>query len=666
MVDFLPTVKRVKQKSIERLVKENGYAFGVFDDFTSLTKLKEFVDDKVNQLSTAWQNYLTALQVLGVAKELASKFIVEIDELADTKIRFKIFLLTSHYWEGRWLQDMEAYLKRQKLYGITKDDEKSKTQIMEDWRRRMKLTPCAVSTCFMLPTFLRGKEHNNSGQDAPNLYLYNMIDLLIVDEAGQVLPEVAGAAFTLAKKALVIGDTRQLEPIWSTSAHIDIGNLIESGVIQKGENSDEKYRELQELGISSAMGSAMMIAQHASKYHYSSGMERGMYLYEHRRCYNEIIEYCNDLCYDWKLAALRGNAPEDNLSGLRYLHIDGRCEQDSGGSRYNLLEAETIAAWINDNQELIKERYPTKYQEGGLGAVLAVITPFSVQVAALKQACTRYEIKVKEEGKNEKSHGIIVDTIHSLQGAEKEIVIFSSVYSKHADGKFIDESPSMLNVAVSRAKDGFFVFGDMDLFNPDTFTPRGKLAHYLFRHAHQQIYFSKLKGLVRSDLRTSQTNPYLIENAKEHDDFLLKTLCQAKFEVHIFSPWMQLRKIQAINAYAIMIECVKRGVKINIYTDPNNISNEYQQRFLKDKAHLESLGIGVKCIRRMHSKLLICDDMIYCVGSFNWFSAAREPHYQNLEHSLVYTGSKLKNEIVLLKQELENRIVNIKIPEELV
>ena len=28
------------------------------------------------------------------------------DELADTQIRFPAFLLTTHYWEGRWLMDM--------------------------------------------------------------------------------------------------------------------------------------------------------------------------------------------------------------------------------------------------------------------------------------------------------------------------------------------------------------------------------------------------------------------------------------------------------------------------------------------------------------------------------------------------------------------------------
>jgi superfamily I DNA and/or RNA helicase len=46
-------------------------------------------------------------------------------------------------------------------------------------------------------------------------HLYDTIDLLVVDEAGQATPDVAGASFALARGALVIGDTEQIEPIWN-------------------------------------------------------------------------------------------------------------------------------------------------------------------------------------------------------------------------------------------------------------------------------------------------------------------------------------------------------------------------------------------------------------------------------------------------------------------
>src|SRR5699024_9159609 len=127
-------------------------------------------------------------------------------------------------------------------------------------------------------------------------YLYNFADLLIVDEAGQVLPEVAGASFSLSKKALVIGDTLQIEPIWSIIEKVDIGNLQAANIIC-GTDIEQKYEHLTQLGKTAAKGSVMKIAQQASRYHYDPEMAPGMFLYEHRRCYDEIIGFCNELVY---------------------------------------------------------------------------------------------------------------------------------------------------------------------------------------------------------------------------------------------------------------------------------------------------------------------------------------------------------------------------------
>ena len=156
----------------------------------------------------------------------------------------------------------------------------------------MMLTPCVVSTFFMLP-----KEFSVSRYERGNFvpdYLYDYIDLLIVDEAGQVLPEVAGASFSLAKRALVIGDTLQIEPIWSATPQVDIGNLIKADVMGHT-NTQTNYNRIAELGKSAASGSVMEIAQRATRYHYDKDLSRGMFLYEHRRCYDEIVGYCNAL-----------------------------------------------------------------------------------------------------------------------------------------------------------------------------------------------------------------------------------------------------------------------------------------------------------------------------------------------------------------------------------
>jgi hypothetical protein len=195
----------------------------------------------------------------------------EADELADTQLRFPAFLLATHYWEGRWLMDMANIDNLQEEKG-----RKGAKTIKARWLRRMKLTPCVVMTCFMLPHHMLIREHV-SGKKYDNGYLYNFADLLIVDEAGQVLPEVAAASFALAKKALVIGDTEQIAPIWNSLPCIDIGNMVEEHILPEGSQEEltEAYALVCESGKSAASGSVMKIAQFNSRYQYDPDLARG-------------------------------------------------------------------------------------------------------------------------------------------------------------------------------------------------------------------------------------------------------------------------------------------------------------------------------------------------------------------------------------------------------
>lgn len=257
------------------------------------------------------------------------------DELADTQIRFPAFLLATHYWEGRWLMDMAAIDNLQKEKGITG------TTIAEArWLRRMKLTPCVVMTCYMLPYHMNRRKSFGGDRTSDNNYLYNFADLLIVDEAGQVLPEVAAASFALAKKALVIGDTEQIAPIWNCLPVTDMGNMLEENILSGGTQEEliNTYSHVCRSGKSAASGSVMQVAQFNSRYQYDPKFERGMYLYEHRRCFNNIIGYCNSLCYNGKLQPKRGMEKGTIFPAMGYLHIDGRGMKPNGGAVITLLK----------------------------------------------------------------------------------------------------------------------------------------------------------------------------------------------------------------------------------------------------------------------------------------------------------------------------------------
>ncbi|MFZ5655868.1 MAG: AAA domain-containing protein [Pseudomonadota bacterium] len=598
---------------------------------------------------TRWQ---AALAPLGASDRASSLSIADCDPLADTRIRFPIFLLTTHYWEGRWLLEVQELLPR-----IAQERKKTGRATLEKrWRRRMKLTPCIVSTLYMLPREMLVSRHDGSGF-VPD-YLYDFADLLIVDEAGQVLPEVAGASFALGRKALVIGDTLQIEPIWSIPPSVDIGNLHSAGLLSS-ENHEDGYDRLSEMGKTVARGSVMRIAQSLTRYHYDPDLARGMFLYEHRRCFDEIIGYCNALCYRGKLLPRGGpkaQAPADKQDGLPamgYLHIDGICQKSGGGSRRNLHEAETIAAWLAEHRASLESAYGQP-----LHRIVGVVTPFGAQVQAISDACRSVGIEVGNDGR-----GMTVGTVHSLQGAERPVVIFSPAYTKHADGGFIDRSASMLNVAVSRAKNTFLVFGDMDVFeSAPAATPRGLLATYLFRDSANALHFGHR---IRQDLRGAGTAVQVLRDAQEHDSFLLDAIAGAGREIHIVSPWIMLERIEEIGALGAMRAAVLREVNVTIYTDPElNTGSDPESCDDKRKTlHgtagiLRDAGIQVAFVARVHSKVLIGDDDLYCVGSFNWFSARRDAQYARHETSLAYRGPGLTGEIEVMRASLRDRIID--------
>ncbi|EEE35089.1 DNA helicase [Rhodobacteraceae bacterium KLH11] len=560
---------------------------------------------------------------------------LDLESAADLNIRFKLFLLATHYWEGRWLLAME-----EDLAGISGSSNKTgKATLIPRWQRRMMLTPCAVATFASLPGKLTYSR--KTGGKWAKEYLYNFIDLLIVDEAGQVLPEVAGASFSLAKRALVIGDTQQIEPISSVPKPVDIGNLREVGLLQ---NNDD-WNALSERGFCTTTGSAMRVAQEACYVSPYAELEKGLYLFEHRRCFDEIIGYSNVLCYKGKLRPLRGPVPADaQLPGLGYLHVDGRAIR-LGSSRANLLEARTIAAWLDANRSELESRYRARLEQ-----IVGVVTPFGRQVREIRTACASRGISVDLRG------GMTIGTVHSLQGAERPVVIFSPVYSKHADGNFIDASASMLNVTVSRAKDSCLVFGDMDVLSTAApGSPRSMLGDFLFSSNDNALEF---ETEPRSDLQDDSGELQMLRDAKEHDAFLIAALAGNGRRYSIVSPWIIARTMENVGFLTAFEKAISRGASVDIFSDPilnTNAANGAKTQMTLAKDTLAKIGARLHEVPRLHSKIVAVDDDLLAIGSYNWLSADRHGKYARHETSFVYRGQHLESEINTIFQSLGGR-----------
>ncbi|WP_103864806.1 ATP-binding protein [Aquimarina sp. I32.4] len=382
------------------------------------------------------------------------------DEI-DVTLRHKSFHLAIHYWEARWLSEVSGFIMD------SKKDSKGYFPTINRWKIHSMLTPCFVSTFYMASKFFSYWERDDENQGWANPPLLEMIDMLMVDEAGQTTPEVGVAIFGLAKRAIVVGDIKQIEPIWNIPSKIDEGNLSKNKLLDssKKQITLDNYKT---QGVLASNGSLMKMAQRSCRYKEDDVLEKGLLLREHRRCYDEIIGYCNILAYDGQLIPMKGTKNANALfPAIQLINVLGNSTVRNK-DRYNQNEVEAIAQFLSENRIAIEQE-----TQSSIESEVGIITPFVGQKRLLKRLLKKKGIDTNK---------MKIGTVHALQGAERSIIIFSSVYGEGDVGTMFfdrDNKPNMLNVAVSRAKDSFLIFGNEKIFDVSQNTPSGKLARYL-------------------------------------------------------------------------------------------------------------------------------------------------------------------------------------------
>jgi len=553
-----------------------------------------------------------------------------VETILDLGLRHEAFCLASHYWEARWL------LETRQLLHSSRDERRPQEQQMARWRRYAKLTPCFVSTLFMAPRFFSAWENR---QSTP---LYEFLDLLIIDEAGQVPTDVGGAAFALAKRALIVGDTAQIEPVYALTETADAGNLQRHKVAVK----IEEQTIIRAKGLSAVEGSLMVVAQRASYYQRQDAV-RGMFLSEHRRCLPEIIEVCNELSYDGKLNPMRKLKPKEllpPLPPLGYANVPGACVA-TRGSRANSIEAETIVSWLAGQKERLQSHYRRPIEE-----LVGIVTPFTRQAELLRRTLRR-------KGLGE----LTVGTVHAFQGAERRIIIFSPVYDQ--PGKlFFDQRPNMLNVALSRAQDSFLIFGRMTLFEPipahDSLRPSNVLARHLFHGPGVEISVPIVRPAGQQQ-RGEATQR--LSTLQAHRQTLICGLREARRLVMIVSPYLSDVAIQADEINSLIAAAVRRGVRVVVYTDSqldmDSRTGRLKPHTVAAREKLRQCGADLRVVRRIHNKTLCVDETMIVMGSFNWLSAVRDEanKYQRHEDSLRYEGPGVAEMIAEVLSEMEQK-----------
>ena len=163
---------------------------------------------------------------------------------------------------------------------------------------------------------------------------------------------------------------------------------LKNGVI----STVQDFKKLEDSGLNTSMSSVMKVASRVCPF---NKFEQGLFLSEHRRCYDEIIGYCNDLVYNGHLEPLRGNGSQDKkrtldinkypIIGFYDIPTDNSIK--SGTSRLNIDEAKGIANWLKSHYNELVATYSDEIHQNKITQkdVVAIITPFKEQVRVIKK-----------------------------------------------------------------------------------------------------------------------------------------------------------------------------------------------------------------------------------------------------------------------------------------
>lgn len=539
----------------------------------------------------------------------------KLHDLADVHMRKRLFHLALRYWECRWLAETKEELQKTEKERKNEGQERMEARL----RRFAMLTPCFVATCFKAAGLFKYivPPYKSPTGDWATLPMLGFFDHLIVDEAGQVLPEVGAPVFALADKAIVVGDTKQIEPVVQLQKDVDLGNIRKCNLL-------DEINYLEGKGYKSTSGNIMEMAQTVTSY--STDENTGMFLAEHRRCFDEIIGFCSAF-YQGRLVPMRGKAPKHSLfPPMGYAHIRGRAERKSG-SWANQYEAQAIVDWLCRNKKRIEHHYP----DSPFHEIVAIVTPFKKHARCVIEKLEKKRISAKP-GKND---SVTVGTVHSLQGAERPIVLFSTVYDSKcgAHRYFFDCGPSMLNVAVSRAKDSFLVFGDMSILKKGAERPSQRLASILFEKQENEI----CDVLTVPELLEGASDTIRLVDVDEHQQELQNALMGAKEKILIVSPFLSAKAVRAHNLCNQFQKAVARGVAIQVVTCRENVATSANSQ--EAITLLKKTGIEFVQLEKIHNKTLAVDCTRIVEGSFNWLSASRSNG--NQERSLAYRGPRV-------------------------
>ena len=260
----------------------------------------------------------------------------------------------------------------------------------------------------------------------------SLFDLVIFDEASQCDIASTLPLFARARRAVVVGDSRQL-----------------SFIPGLGQAQDRNLMQAQNLPTSSMSRFAQSRNSLFDFAQRTQGAERIM-LRQQYRSVGPIVEYISGEFYGGALKTAYDpksiKTPKGQKPGLAWSHVPAPLAQSGN----NVNCAEVIAIVQHLEALLLKDGY-----EGTVG----VTSPFRGQVHAIEEA-----VRAKIPDHKLEAAEFKVATVDGFQGQERDVILFSptlGLSSPMSAVGFVQKDFRRLNVAISRARAVAHIFGDL-------------------------------------------------------------------------------------------------------------------------------------------------------------------------------------------------------------
>lgn len=265
-----------------------------------------------------------------------------------------------------------------------------------------------------------------------------VFDVLIFDEASQMYVEKGIPSIYRAKKVVIAGDHKQLRPSSLGSGRIDFAN---------DDDDDSEDDE-----VSAALEEESLLDLARARY------DNILLNFHYRSKYEELIAFSNYAFYSGKLY-VSPNAVQPERPPIEVYKVNGLWENKS-----NLAEAKKIV-------ELLKDFFMQRRNNETVG----IITFNVSQRDLINDLIDAESVKDPAFGKavndemnrfdNGEDVGLFIKNIESVQGDERDVIMFSIGYAKNKEGRLMQRfgwlnnrgGENRLNVAISRSKKKIFI-----------------------------------------------------------------------------------------------------------------------------------------------------------------------------------------------------------------